>query len=417
MKNILAIKILIKKHSFLEKYNYLFLILFFPSFVAGVFIANCVIGITILINLVFNSKEFITILKKNVNLSYLFLLFYILLITSSLLSNYIFFSLGSSFLYFNYLLYIFLFLIILKLYSRAEVIFLISGLITFLILSLDAIYEFSFGQNLLGFSAQDGRISSFFNDRWVIGSYLVRILPILVGIFLINYKLFKKNIRYLIYLVFILSAIVIVLSGERKAFLLLILYTFILYIYFFKCSKRLRLFFIPIIILFISIPFLFDESSKRLKFQLIHHTTNFNVFENQYYALYSTSYEMFIQNPIIGIGPNNYRKSCFDREYVQSYYSCSTHPHNTLLQTLSEIGLIGTSFVYFVFLFFIYKIFTQIKRSLQFDHHTLGFLSIKSAIVLNLWPIIPTGNFFLSWYGFIYFLPISFYFFYYKNNK
>ena len=69
MKNILAIKTLINKHSLLEKYNYLFLILFFPSFVASVFIANCVIGLTILVNLVFNLKEFIITLKKNINLS------------------------------------------------------------------------------------------------------------------------------------------------------------------------------------------------------------------------------------------------------------------------------------------------------------------------------------------------------------
>ena len=43
-----------------------------------------------------------------------------------------------------------------------------------------------------------------------------------------------------------------------------------------------------------------------------------------------------------------------------------------------------------------------------------GKVAIISTFILNLWPFIPTGNFFSSWMGFIYFLPLSLYLIYKK---
>ena len=41
-----------------------------------------------------------------------------------------------------------------------------------------------------------------------------------------------------------------------------------------------------------------------------------------------------------------------------------------------------------------------------------------SAVFINLWPIIPSGNFFNNWLSMIYFYPIGFYlYFKYKNEK
>ena len=86
-----------------------------------------------------------------------------------------------------------------------------------------------------------GRISGLFGDRWVIGSYLVRSLPILVGIFLINYYDFDNKIKNLIYLTLFISLIVIVFSGERKALLLLLLYLFLIFLYLLKKIKTRNL--------------------------------------------------------------------------------------------------------------------------------------------------------------------------------
>ena len=38
-------------------------------------------------------------------------------------------------------------------------------------------------------------------------------------------------------------------------------------------------------------------------------------------------------------------------------------------------------------------------------------------IFINLWPIIPTGNFFNNWLSMLYFIPISYYLFENKYNS
>ena len=37
-------------------------------------------------------------------------------------------------------------------------------------------------------------------------------------------------------------------------------------------------------------------------------------------------------------------------------------------------------------------------------------ICIMAAIFINIWPIIPTGNFFNNWISIVYYLPLGFYF-------
>ena len=53
--------------------------------------------------------------------------------------------------------------------------------------------------NVLGYSSIDGRLAGLFDDRWVLGRYLIYILPILVGIYFLEFDNLKK------YKIFILS--------------------------------------------------------------------------------------------------------------------------------------------------------------------------------------------------------------------
>ena len=72
----------------------------------------------------------------------------------------------------------------------------------------DAIFQFFYGINFLGFetiiegnpssSERNGRISGLFKDELILGSFLIKLLPIILwGIFFFEIDL-KKNFYYLI---------------------------------------------------------------------------------------------------------------------------------------------------------------------------------------------------------------------------
>ena len=123
-----------------------------------------------------------------------------------------------------------------------------------------------------------------------------------------------------------------------------------------------------------------------------------------------TSWRMFLENPLL------YRSQfqiCLFRNYLLYKWSCSTHPHSTTFQVLAETGIF--LFLHFFCLgYFVYNIAILIfsKKSSQ---STFGKYSLQCSIIIYLFPFMITGNFFLSWYGFIYYLPISLFMVY--SNK
>ena len=66
---------------------------------------------------------------------------------------------------------------------------------------------------------------------------------------------------------------------------------------------------------------------------------------------------MYLDNKIIGVGPRGFRLHCNDEKYLVSEFSCSTHPHNTYVQLLSETGVVGFFFCFFYFLIFVNFLF------------------------------------------------------------
>ena len=55
---------------------------------------------------------------------------------------------------------------------------------------------------------------------------------------------------------------------------------------------------------------------------------------------------MFFHNPLIGIGPNNFRQLCAEKDYgIYEERGCSTHPHHILSQVLAELGIIGFFYI------------------------------------------------------------------------
>ena len=396
------------KNRYLKYLNIFFIVFFFPSFITGIFIPNLVYGIFLLSHVILNFKKIKKLIFKFSFASCCFIFFCAIIIISSIISKYSMHSLESSALYFTYLIYS---LVIYSIFSdnkKFRHLFFICGIFTCFTLSFDAIYEFFNGYNLLGYSSIDGRLAGMFGGRWVLGRYLIYFLPILVGLYYLEIDNYKKY-KVIIYTTFILTSLVIIFSGERAALLMFFIYIFLLLFYFLNkltLVKILQILFL--IIVLVILPFLFSDTSERIRNNFLVYLLSTDVEINQYLSMFITSWKMFIDNPLFGIGPNNFRYVCSESMYFVSKWSCSTHPHSITFQVLAEIGLLGFIAVYSVLGFFIYKSIILIF-SKNLSKSSFGMYSLQSSIIIYLFPFMITGNFFLSWYGFIYYLPISLY--------
>ena len=98
----------------------------------------------------------------------------------------------------------------------------------------------------------------------------------------------------------------------------------------------------------------------------------------------------------------------------QEYYGCSTHPHNTYFQLLSEAGIIGFLTIFVIFLYIFYRVVSLIIKNKNPLNPKYALLI---ALFINFWPLMPTGNFFNNWLSMLYFIPISYYLFENKYNS
>ena len=119
---------------------------------------------------------------------------------------------------------------------------------------------------------------------------------------------------------------------------------------------------------------------------------------------------MFKDNMITGIGPRMFRYTCGLKKY-NIWEGCSTHPHNTYVQLLTETGLVGFIFGLFVFLIVFISILKHFvlkfyKKKILFNDFQLALIS---AIMISLWPFVPTGGLFNNWLNIIYFFPVGMY--------
>ena len=115
---------------------------------------------------------------------------------------------------------------------------LVSIFITCTIVSADALFQFLYGTNLVGYKydlSVQPRLSGFFNDELILGSYLSRLSPLVflqLGIFFNQKK--EKNffiITFFIIFLFFYTCVILA-TGERVAFiyylLSIILFTILL---------------------------------------------------------------------------------------------------------------------------------------------------------------------------------------------
>ncbi len=297
-------------------------------------------------------------------------------------------------------------------------------LFTLSILLFDSFFQFIFGFNLLGNEINAQRISSFFGDELILGSYLIRLLPILIWyIYYFKINLNEKKLFYTFFFAAYFS--VIYLSGERTSIALFLIFFFLTIIFIKELRKLFIRSFIIFLVFAISIIF-FDYGKSNVTYRVFNKTYQ-QVFQDEKkdnvnkvivdksksskVKIFSTDHQghlilakkLFFDNLVIGAGPKGFRHYCRKINYDSEVGICSTHPHNILAQISSELGIIGLIF-FSIFFIFLIKTFFEINFVKTKNNHHYAFLVASLGIFINLFPFLPSGNFFNNWISlFIYF--------------
>ncbi len=394
----------------------------------GPFLPDFVIVLTSIFFIIFFKNEFVQTIK-NEKIFIFFILFWLLMVLSSLLSDDILYSLKSSFFYIRFILFSAAIFYLVSLNPLILEKFLKYLKIAIYILCFSSVIELLFGINIFLSAKPSYRITGTFGDEQIVGSFIIKMLPIFACIHLYLKK--KFNLETFFFLT--ISFLIVILSNERSAVFYLICFSiyFILIYPNLGLKKKLGFLFITIFAFLVIILSVEDTKSRLINLTLSQ--AGLFLFEsqnkgelrgykkdaNRFYFQSSTheihiitAINMFKDNPIIGVGPKMFRKKCDDPDFYISSDSCTTHPHNILAQILAETGIIGL-------IFFVTGIFYLIKNflSLVKSYHKKDKYLIASKLCLIflfskfLFFLIPSGNFLNNFLAAQMFLPLGIYIF------
>jgi O-antigen ligase len=242
------------------------------------------------------------------------------------------------------------------------------------------------------------RFAGPFGDEFIAGGFILRFSPFLLLVVLgICRK--KKNIFFKSLIIFsvILIFVLIFITGDRAPFFILILVSSLLILLFFEKKYILILTSILIFIIFI-LSISSDQKKKRYINEVlvsIGFQNNEFTLDTGYGHLFYSAIKIWIDKPLLGAGTKNYRKICsrpgFNFETKYNIELCSTHPHNYVLELLSEVGLMGVISFYLIF-FYLLRELGSIKKLLKKNLDDLNVRFAILSLIFILWPLSTTGS-------------------------
>ena len=374
-----------------------------------------------------------------------FIFFYFFIFIQSLFSNYSdlkYTGLGYiRFIIFNIILIFFLINSVIKQNKN----YLNILLLMFLVIIFDSIFQFFVGYNIFGIEIYKNRISSFFGNDLILGSFMIKAFPILSWFLIYNNFDFKKNFLK-ISTFFAFYFFVILISGERTAIFLTIIIVIISIIFISKLRNVLILSaFLFLIFSTLISNFNFGQKTdplNRIFFKTFYQITNYNLnhpklkdyklsdklknaeinkvnlFSKDHQGHYELAINIFKNNVFFGNGIRGFKSYCRDINYDSNIGMCSVHPHNTLLQILSELGLLGLVFYLVAALYFLYWFFYCIfnKKKIRSNYYEMLML-ISLGIIIAYLPIVPSGDFYNGWISYLNYYTIAVFYYSIKMIK
>ena len=407
----------LKKNKLIINLLLIFIFLYPISIVAGPALIELTIFLSIIVfALSFNLNEIKKLyFKSDIKI---LLVFYLAIIISSILSDNSLISLKSSVFSIRFLLFSVIIYILLKRIKFFEQFIFLISIKFFIICVFDGYLQLLTGKNIFLYDTSSDFVTGLFFEEKKLGRYLISFSPILVGLYLslgnktMNFKLINSYI-FLNFVFFI-----VLFTSERVSMFYAIFTILIIIIFGLKYSKKyLLLILLPCLIFVSSYSLNINNFSNTVNDSFKQITDNNNSFSypsKQHRGFMTTSFELFKEKPVLGIGPNNYRHDCKNIIIKEVRY-CSTHPHNIFFQIMAETGIIGL-------LIYIYFIFMTFKKIIKFifnknDLNVSIFFLLPILYFLN--PFFPSGNFFNNWFMAIgtFSLPFYLYFNEFKIKK
>ena len=122
-------------------------------------------------------------------------------------------------------------------------------------------------------------------------------------------------------------------------------------------------------------------------------------------------YKYLIDDNKIDIKKTNEREARY-RYIFEFKNGCNTHPHNIYLEYLSELGFLGFILLNLIFVYAFIKLLLIVFKN--FFLKSVGEIELAKSmlltgILLQLFPLVPSGSFFNNWMLIVFHLSIGFY--------
>ena len=329
----------------------------------------------------------------------------------------------------------FIILLLVFLLSKFEIInyklFFTSAAILPVLISIDVIFQYIFGFNVIGIkSLSPVHNSSFFGDELIAGGYIQNFSFFSI-LFLTH--LIKKNENifkiFLTTLTICTLAIGIMLSGNKMPFFLFLFGLFLLFLLHKDSRKTVLISYLIIFIIFELIKYtdrnmlnaynsFFSGVQKsvvslsvKVKNDLLSNTQgkeksekeekwkedlNENPEANPYKKMALTAIETWKPNKIFGNGIKSFRVKCQKVIIEQKRGLCSNHPHNYYLEILVDLGIAGILLVILLAVTFIIFLAKKYKNLSKNNLQNLFLLAAIISLFLEVFPFKSSGSIFTT---------------------
>jgi O-antigen ligase len=265
------------------------------------------------------------------------------------------------------------------------------------LLIADALVQYVSGHDLTGRLPFEGRLTAFYHGPRV--GIMIAWLALPAFLTLIDLKRYSLALGFAL-----LGLVTIVLSGDRMALLLILLYA-ALFGLLIRPARRYVLIGAPAALVIAAAIFaLHPGSFERQVLSTV--KTIETLPQTQYGHIWKSALDIAAAHPLFGTGPSSFNTVCpdprygplrFDRSLAEGgpELRCATHQHNLYLEWLSDTGLVGLC----LFLAAMILILRRFAAGMAGGPPDWTYAGLFVLFIARLWPLTSATSFQHAWSG------------------